>query len=388
LIAACSNSSSSGGPFSLTAQSCDGLLKHNEWIVKYANQAELERVHSLVPSPLRPIEKIYANYRIPVPRPVNRIQITLEEIYHVDKYMKVIGAETAWSKGYFGKNIVVAVIDSGVDVFHPRLKDAIDLNMADTENNFDDDANGFIDDHYGWNFTTDSNQVVDETGHGTHIAGIIAASHNSSYARGIAPLARILPVDFVAGESGDEFAAMLAIRYAMIRGAHIINNSWSAYCSDFLREAFEEWKTHDVIFVNSSGNDGADITHVAIYPANIHHSNHVTVGAFDRLLDRAPFSNYGDIVSVLAPGDMVLSLGVHERDTMLDAGEELVFRTGTSMSTAFVSGTLALGWSKRPDLHASRVVEVFRQVHKPLSAGGDPRILNIPAFLKALEKAP
>jgi len=373
----------------LQAQSCEKLAVPNQWVVKYRDDKRPRLVHAPSKTALEKtishgrIEWIEANYALPRPQPlaVKLSAPSEDELAFQETYDQKTGAEYAWSQGFLGDGIVVAVVDSGVDLKEPRLAQAIDVNTLETLNGLDDDHNGYVDDIYGWNFTNNTGEIVDETGHGTHIAGIIAADHSTTWSRGLAPHSRILAVDFVSSEKGDEFSALQAVQYAVDRGAQVINNSWSSACSAFLQNAFQKWQSENIVFVSSSGNDGRDLNEYPLSPANLDLTNHITVGAYGSDFRRSSFSNTGPTVAVLAPGEMILSLA-----PLGTADDNLILRSGTSMAAAFVSGAIAIAWSHRPDLTASQLVAVFKDVHKAKKPGGDPRALDIRGFLNSLDQ--
>src|SRR5690606_13302582 len=166
--------------------------------------------------------------------PHYRIQISERETLHqrdwgggVNWGMDSIQADSAWNKNALGENIIVAIIDSGLDATHPELANSLAINENEEINGLDDDGNGLIDDRFGYDFVNMSHQVVDHTGHGTHIAGVIAASHSQGSIMGVAPNVKLLPLNFIGkGGSGDVFGAISAMKYAAIRGAKVINASW------------------------------------------------------------------------------------------------------------------------------------------------------------------
>src|SRR5262249_39786115 len=144
--------------------------------------------------------------------------------------------------GLRGQGVKVAIIDSGVDISHPQLSANIAINAGETgidgngkdrrTNGVDDDGNGFVDDVTGYDFVHQSGQMIDDDGHGTHVAGIIAAAHTAKDIRtdvmqGIAPSAKILPLKFLGNDgSGYLSDAMRAVDYAVKAGAKVVNASW------------------------------------------------------------------------------------------------------------------------------------------------------------------
>ena len=143
-----------------------------------------------------------------------------------------VNAPEAWAAGYRGQGITVAVVDTGVDLDHPDLVHSLYVNPGEIPGNgLDDDQNGFVDDVSGYDFV-DRDAVPDDTnGHGTHVAGTIAAAHNGIGANGIAPNAKILPIRVLGSNgSGSDSGVAAGIRYAAQMGAQIINLSLGGGC--------------------------------------------------------------------------------------------------------------------------------------------------------------
>lgn len=228
-----------------------------------------------------------------------------------------VDAPESWSK-FSSKlsDIVVGVIDTGVDINHPDLAGKIWTNSNEIPNNkIDDDHNGYIDDVHGWDFYNDDNTVYDPLDgdrHGTHVSGTIAAALEGSNTIdnkgvvGVAPNVKILPLKFLGPFGGTSSDAIEAIEYAKNKGIKITNNSWGGGEYDpLLEEAIENCQG---LFVTAAGNDGMDIDYGGPYPASFESANILTVAAVDNKGNLAPFSNYGkDSVDVAAPGVEVLS---------------------------------------------------------------------------------
>jgi subtilisin family serine protease len=265
-----------------------------------------------------------------------------------------INAPSAWDLITESKNIIIAVVDSGIDINHPDLKYNIWINPGEIPgNNIDDDGNGFIDDVYGWNFADNDNNVTDSNGHGTHIAGIIAASGNNTQGiSGVIWNATILPLKFI-DKNGDGYIsdAVSAISYAAKIGAFIINCSWSGSTySNALKDIIE---TSSALVVCAAGNDvsRANIDITPNYPASYDSSNIISVTAVD-ITDNLPyFSSYGvNSVDVAAPGSSIYS-------TL--PGSSYGYMSGTSMAAAYVSGLAGLIKSLIPDLNSLQVKNVI-----------------------------
>lgn len=259
----------------------------------------------------------------------------------------------AWRISAGTRDIVVAVIDTGIDIHHPDLHDNVWTNPGETghdkngrlkeTNGVDDDGNGFIDDVHGWNFAGDNPDVTDRNGHGTHIAGIIGAvGGNGIGISGVSPRVSLMVLKYLDpnGSSGDAVAnTAAAIRYATRMGAHIINYSAGGPTpADDELAAIREAASHNILFVAAAGNERANSDLLRYYPADYDCTNILSVTAFDQnrvLLARA---NYGETtVDIAAPGKDIHSTLPGGRYGRL---------SGTSQATAFASGVAALVLAK------------------------------------------
>jgi subtilisin family serine protease len=243
----------------------------------------------------------------------------------LDYSRSILNVQPAWNITEGSPTVVVAVIDSGVDYFHPDLA----ANIVDP----------------GYDFYHDRVGGYDDNGHGTHCSGIIAAAKNGIGVRGIAPKVKILPVKFLGPDgSGDTADAVKAIDYAVARGAKILSNSWGGGgYSQLLDDAIQRALNAGVIFVAAAGNDGLDTDGSPNYPAN--YAGVISVGSSDSRDQRSSFSNYGTAsVEVFAPGTSIVSTY---------PGGTYKSLSGTSMATPQVSGALALALSAKPGITAA-----------------------------------
>jgi subtilisin family serine protease len=292
-----------------------------------------------------------------------------------------VNAKAAWAQGILGsytdsnsqqQPIVVAVIDDGIDLFHKKLKQQIYYNTGEigtdeqgfdkSTNGVDDDNNGYIDDFAGYNFADDSPYVNDTSSHGTHVSGIIVAQHSegSSDVKGVAPAAKVLPLDFMSDGGGSIIAAVKALDYAVMRGANVINASWGgAQCSAILEEKINGLSAHNILFVAASGNEGKDIDLQFVYPASFDAPALLVVGSIQQDLLMAGHSNFGALhVDLFAPGTDIVS-------TVIDPGgsqnnsEKVARMTGTSMATPFVAGAAALLMSAHPNADISIIKQAL-----------------------------
>lgn len=263
---------------------------------------------------------------------------------------------------------LVAIIDSGIDLQHPDLRDVIWANPGEVpDNNLDDDGNGMVDDVQGWNFVSANNNTQDNNGHGTVVAGIVGAEANNQIGvAGVNPWARLLSIkvtDFI-GEGRDVDVAA-AISYAADMGARVINVSLGGYEFSAAEQAAVNYANQKgALIVVAAGNQSIDAS--GFWPAGL--DGVITVAAVDSSGQRAPYSNWGSPVDITAPGTDILSLRSRYTDLMFFAdaayvpgsnivgGERFLYSaSGTSFAAPFVSGVASLLFSMRPDLSAEQV---------------------------------
>ena len=277
-----------------------------------------------------------------------------------------INAPAAWDTAQ-GDGVVVAVVDTGVDYNHPDLTDNIWTNPNEIAGNFvDDDGNGLVDDFHGWNFFNNTNDPLDDNGHGTHVAGIIAAEGNNGIGViGMAWHAKIMSLKgFDASGLGFDFTLAPAIMYAANNGADVINASWDSFNSNILvfgdsqtiEEAIQYAASLGVVFVASAGNSSQDANN--FFPANSPEA--ITVASSDPFGNFSFFSNFGPKIDVTAPGEDILS--TQAANTFLGAmvTDGYARMTGTSMAAAHVSGVAALALSENPAYSAEQVRQIIR----------------------------
>ena len=257
----------------------------------------------------------------------------------------VLGRAAAWQRST-GSGAVVAVLDTGVNFSHPDLQGAFWTNLDEIPGNrVDDDRNGFVDDVHGVDIINRDGDPGDDEGHGTHVAGLIAArAGNRVGGAGLAPGAQLMVVKVLdRRRSGTAGGLAEGIRYALANGAKIINTSVNGDGqSRSLIEALRAADAAGAVVVASAGNDGRNIDVTPSYPASYANSSIIGVGATGETGAFASFSNRGVAsVDIAAPGEDVLS-------TASDGGYEL--RSGTSMAAPLVSASLALMSAARPEL--------------------------------------
>ncbi len=261
----------------------------------------------------------------------------------------LVRAPEVWAQGYTGNGVVVAVVDTGVDYNHEDLRNNIWTNANEIAGNgIDDDGNGYIDDNYGWNFSGNNNNTLDNNGHGTHVSGTIAGENNNYGVTGIAYNAKIMPVK-VLNESGSGSYSSISkgIRYAVDNGANVINLSLGGASSNrSLESAIDYASSKGVIVVMAAGNDGKSSPD---YPARYAYKSGIAVGAVDRNNNMPDFSNRSgtdEIAYVTAPGVKVYS--------SVPNNQYATYR-GTSMAAPHVAGVVALMLSANPSLTDAQV---------------------------------
>jgi hypothetical protein len=284
------------------------------------------------------------------------------DFFYTDQWaLEKIDMLKAWEIEKGSEDIIVAVVDTGVDYNHEDLKSRIWINADEIpDNGIDDDGNGYTDDVRGWDFFDSpdtklkvdhvirDNDPMDEDGHGTHVAGIIAGTPNNSVGvAGVTWGCKIMPLRAGSKILEDDDLAS-AIVYAVENGAQIINMSWgSDELSYVIRDVTKYAYNSGCVLVGAAGNENQP---KIIYPAS--HEHVISVGATDKADKKAGFSNYGAGLDIVAPGDKVF--GTLPNNSYSDW-------SGTSMSAPVVSGVIALMLSKRRGLTNQEIVQILRQ---------------------------
>ncbi|MDQ3668012.1 MAG: S8 family serine peptidase [Acidobacteriota bacterium] len=255
-----------------------------------------------------------------------------------------IGVTAAWQTTTGSQSTVIAVIDSGIDFAHPELTNNRWTNPAPSPNG----------DIHGWDYITDTGVVIDEQGHGTAIAGIIAAQgNNASGISGVMWRASLMSLRVLDNTgTGDVANAVEAIDYAVAHGAHVINISWGTSGESVaLKEAIERALRRGVVVVCSAGNNRQDLEQTPYYPASFNIRDLIAVASSDNVDQLASWSNWSRRrVSVAAPGTSILT-------THLGGGYWLA--TGSSASAPLVSGVAGLIKLTRPWVSAREVAKAI-----------------------------
>lgn len=270
----------------------------------------------------------------------------------------------AWKISQGSKKIKVAIIDTGIDVKHEDLRDNLWKNPGETgfdslgrdkaTNGIDDDGNGFKDDVYGWNFVKNDNDLTDNHGHGTHIAGIVGAvGGNGKGISGVSPEVSLMVLKYYdpKGFGEDNLKNTIkAIHYAIDNGAQIINYSGGGLeYSEDEKAAIEKARKRGILFIAAAGNERSNSDIKKYYPADYNLDNIISVTAIDSQTRVLPSSNFGVLtVDIGAPGNNIYS-------TLPE--NKYGYMTGTSQATAYVSGVAALVLAHNEDYKPSQIAK-------------------------------
>ncbi|MCB5250714.1 MAG: S8 family serine peptidase [Candidatus Cloacimonadales bacterium] len=321
------------------------------YLVRFAEDTDLSQVKAEL-STSKDLSYTQYNY-------LNKLhRVPNDPMYNSQKHvLEMIKLPYAWAQTVGSEQVLVGVVDSGIDFDHPDLQNNIYKNNAEIPNNgIDDDGNGYIDDYQGWDFVDApnmdgigdyldrDNDACDENYHGTHVSGIIGAdTDNNIGIAGTAWNVKILPIR--AGfrtEDGSGYLqdndAAAGIIYAADMGCNIINLSWGdENYSPIIEDACNYAINKGSIIVASAGNTpGPTLS----YPARL--NNVIAVGAVNDAQQLASFTSYGSDLDIVAPGQSILSA----YGPANPYGE----MSGTSMAAPFVTGAIALLLAENPNL--------------------------------------
>ena len=271
-----------------------------------------------------------------------------------------INAPEAWDVSTVSKNVVIGVIDTGIDYTHPDIAPNYWTNPGETgtdaegrdkqTNGIDDDGNGFIDDFRGWDFVNNDNDPMDDNSHGTHCAGTIGGKGNDG--QGVVGVnwdVSMVGIKFLSGGgSGTLEDAVKGIEYGTKLGLTLTSNSWGGGgYSETMAAAIAEAESKSVLFIAAAGNSSADNDSDPHYPSTYTHSNVIAVAATDHNDEMASFSCYGaESVDIGAPGVDILS--------SIPDGKYTKY-SGTSMATPHVAGAAALVKAAFPELNGMQI---------------------------------
>lgn len=327
-------------------------------------------------------------------------KISGDEYSDLQDYFKQINLPQSWGLASNRRMINVAVIDDGVYNNHPDLKNKMWENTDEIiGNGIDDDRNGYIDDHYGWDFINNTSDVTPEGSHGTQVAGIIGAEKDNEIGiAGVNSNVKIMPLIVCASSGCMDYSK--AIRYAVDNGAEVINLSLgtravSGYTTA-VNDAIEYAYQHNVLIVTAAGNGdtvggiGFDLTQIPQSPVcnNDQKGNRVIgVGAADSKNYRTQWSNYGSCVDIWAPGVDIISTTVPIFSSTGDFYEK---GNGTSFSAPIVTGIISLLKASYSTITSQEAINLLTQnsnngtidAYKTLSAN------FVPAYTQAVSTPP
>ena len=317
--------------------------------------------------------------------PLRAADIPADPLYTRDQtaYLEMMHAPEAWDVST-GAGIIVAVLDTGLDVTHPDLVDRVWTNPGEIPGNgLDDDADGCVDDVHGCAFLHEpgdvckaatGGNVTDDLGHGTFVAGIIAAAADGQGMVGVARDAIVLPVKILdCAGNGNTFSLAQGILYAVEHGARVLNVSLggiidSAYVRETIRIAHDQY---GALLVAASGNNGGAVAYPARYDTVL------AVGATTAAGDqRAGFSNTGPEVDVVAVGERIIGAVPVGACTgffdCLDGDTVYAVGNGTSFAAPIVSGLAALVLARNPFLRPDALGGLIKSTADPMPASDRP----------------
>ncbi|MBM3258734.1 MAG: S8 family serine peptidase [Candidatus Sericytochromatia bacterium] len=277
--------------------------------------------------------------------------------------LETLGARRAWQVTRGSRDIIVAVIDTGVDLGHPDLRTRLVAGINTLPDATTPGQEGPI-------------GPADDNGHGTHVAGIIAAEGgNGQGIVGLAPGCRVMPVKVLAGDTTGRDADVAAgIVWAVQHGARVLNLSLGgAGGSRLLADAITMAHAQGALIVAAMGNDGVDpmLGDEPNYPAALPET--LAVGATGQTDEVAAFSNRGRWMSVAAPGEGILST-TPTYPVYDPVSPDYDYLDGTSMATPYVSAAAALAWAVRPDMRADALKDRIEQTAVDVAAPGFDRV--------------
>lgn len=274
-----------------------------------------------------------------------------------------IDAPEAWEITTGSRNVVVGVIDTGVDRSHPDLAANMWTNPNEiAANGVDDDGNGFVDDMNGWDFFSNDNNPADTEGHGTHCSGTIGGvGNNVTGVAGVCWQVSIVGLRFLGPNGGSTSDAIEAVNYSNDLGVDLTSNSWGGGgFSALLQTAIANAGAAGQLFIAAAGNDGANTDAIANYPSGYAVDTIVAVASSTSTDTRSSFSNYGaTTVDLAAPGSSIYST---------IPGSSYATYSGTSMATPHVAGAVALLKSVVPGMSAAEIKSRLLSTVDPVSA--------------------
>jgi serine protease len=305
-----------------------------------------------------------------------------------------ISALEAWDTTVGSSDVIVGVVDTGIDFTHPDLAANVFVNPGEIAgNNIDDDANGFIDDVHGMNAITGSGNPMDDNDHGTHVSGTIGATGNNGQGVvGVNWNVSIMGLKFLSGSgSGTTADAIECINYAvnmkLNHGVNIraLNNSWGGGgFSQALQDSIQAASNAEILFVAAAGNSSSNNDTTPSFPSNYNVPNVLAVASTTRTDARSSFSSFGaTTVDLGAPGSDIVST---------IPGNAYASFSGTSMATPHVTGAAALVLSLNDSLTVAELKEILMNTGDPVASMAGITVsgkrLNVAAALEEADPQP
>lgn len=264
-------------------------------------------------------------------------------------YLQLVKAFDAYDISKGDSNIVIGIIDTGVDIYHEDLASNIKINYNDPINGIDDDGDGYIDNYRGWDLGCDDNNPISSVNHhGTYVAGIAAATANNGIGiAGVGYNTKFMPIKVSEDTEGSLIACYEGIVYAADHGCKIINCSWGStsknpLCDDVVKYAQDK----GCLIVAAAGNTGTDVKY---YPASC--EGVISVAGTNSADKKWSKSTFNNMVDISAPGEGIYSTTYN---STYNSGN------GTSFASPIVAAAAALVWAHRPELTATQVGELLR----------------------------
>jgi gliding motility-associated-like protein len=341
------------------------------FVVNFPSKYSNEQVLSLNKHPMVSLIELVPEYEFfHTPNDFNSTTL-----WHLDK----IKARDAWDIEKGGKNILIAIVDDGIDTAHSEFQSSIWKNPNEIANNgIDDDNNGYVDDVFGWDMADNDNNPsvtsANNLSHGTHCAGIAAArTNNNNGISSISYFSKIMTIKCGRNGSSQIFNPYQGVEYAIENGARIISMSWGGGSYSSIYESiFAVAAQNNILCIAAAGNSS---TSSKMYPAG--YNNVIAVGSTTSTDAKSSFSNYGNWIDVMAPGSSIYSTV---------PGNNYTTYSGTSMACPMVSGLCALMLSRNPNLTATQVESCLKSTCDNIDAANQSYIGNIGAGrINALE---
>lgn len=335
-------------------------------VVQVSGGADLETVAARYRA-LRQVEYVEPNYLYRATVEPNDPNFSRQWGFESARLNRDIDATSAWDNQTGSYDVIVGVIDTGIDYNHPDLQANVWVNETEANGvpGVDDDGNGIIDDIHGARWTNGfgqptSGDPLDGNSHGTHVSGTIGAVGNNAFGvAGVNWNVRIMGLkflnDFGNGATAD---AISAIEYAVDMGAHLTNNSWGGGAfSQALLDAIDAAYQAGQLFVAAAGNSSADMDISPEFPAGYDHDGILSVGSHTPFTTASYFSNFGATrVDLFAPGSFIIS-------TVPGGG--VGYKSGTSMASPHAAGVAALLLAENPALTPDQLKTILMDTAIP-----------------------